>query len=122
LSSNEFKEDNRSGRKFFTRDRVLTFYRLALLILQKSVKSTQLILNEFTSFFDLKPVSNSAFTQARCHLLHTAFIELNKKAIVAVLYGNEEYKKYKGKFRLTAIDGSKIILPNEKDIIREFGQ
>ncbi|MBF0204837.1 MAG: IS4 family transposase [Desulfamplus sp.] len=121
MSSKEFKEDHRSGKKFFKRDRVLTFYRLTLLILQKSVKSTQLILNEFTSLFDIKPVTNSAFTQAGCHLLHTAFIELNKKAIVDVLYGEEGYKKYKDKYRLVSIDGSKVILPYEKDIIREFG-
>ena len=48
------------------------------------MKSIQLILNEFTSIFDLETVSNSAFTQARANLNYTAFIELNQKAVCNV--------------------------------------
>lgn len=121
LNDDEFKSRHRKESKFFTRNRVLTFSIVAMLILQKSMKSIQLILNEFTSFFDLAPVTSSAYTQARSHLSHTAFIELNQKAIVNVVYEGEVYKRYKGKFRLLGIDGSKVILPNEEDIRKEFG-
>ena len=69
------------------------------------MKSIQLILNEFTSIFDLETVSNSAFTQARANLNYTAFIELNQKAVVDVMYSDDLIKLYKG-MRVMGIDGS----------------
>jgi len=94
-----------------------------LLILQKSVKSLQLILNEFTLSlgFDGLTITNSAYTQARANLRHTAFIELNQKAVVEVMYQDDNIKRYKG-MRVLGIDGSKVILPNTEDIKKEFGQ
>ncbi len=90
-----------------------------VLILKKSLKSLQLILNEFSlAFDDFNTVSNSAFTQARANLRHTAFIELNKKAVVDVMYSDNNIKLYKG-MRVLAIDGSKILLPDTPDIIFE---
>lgn len=85
------------------------------------MKSIQLILNEFTSIFDLETVSNSAFTQARANLNYTAFIELNEKAVVDVMYSDDNIKLYKG-MRVMGIDGSKILLPDTTDITNEFGQ
>ena len=91
------------------------------LILKKGMKSLQLMLNELMSVLETGTVSASAFSQARSHLCHTAFIELNQKAIVEVMYKNEDYEQFKN-FRLLAIDGSKILLPNSKDTITAFGQ
>ena len=85
------------------------------------MKSIQLILNEFTSIFDLETISNSAFTQARANLKYTAFIELNQKAVVDVMYSDDNIKLYKG-MRVLGIDGSKILLPDTTDITNEFGQ
>jgi hypothetical protein len=92
-----------------------------MLILRKSVKSAQLVLNELTIELNIESISNSAFTKARAKLKHTAFIELNEKAIVGVCYGDGNFKRYKG-FRVLGIDSSKIILPDTKDVINEFGQ
>ncbi len=69
---------------------------------------------------DLDPATNSAFTQARRHLKHTAFIELNQRAIVAEYYQDGTYQRYQG-FRLLAIDGSKIRLPESRDVSDTFG-
>ena len=96
-----------------------------MLILQKSLKSIQIVLNEFFEKISSKmkkfiTVSASAFTKARSKLLHTAFIELNEKCIVASMYEDGDYKTFKG-FRLLAIDSSTIILPDEEDIRNEFG-
>jgi len=121
LNNDEFKCRHRKESRFFTRKRVITFGIAAILILQKGMKSIRLILNESAAFFDLKPVTCSAFTQARSHLSYTAFIGLNQRAVVNVVYEDEDYKRYKGKFRLLSIDGSKVILPNEEDIRKEFG-
>jgi hypothetical protein len=54
------------------------------------------------------------------HLKATAFVMLNKKAVLDVLYGDDNYEKAWG-FRLLAIDGSKIHLPNTTEIIQELG-
>jgi hypothetical protein len=53
-------------------------------------------------------------------LKHTAFIELNRKAIVGVLYQDDDYLKFWGK-RILAIDGSKIRLPNTQEVCDAFG-
>ena len=66
-------------------------------------------------------ITNSAFTQARKKLKYTAFIEMNQKCIVDVVYSDNEYKTYKG-MRVVAVDGSKVMLPEEDDIIAEFGE
>lgn len=106
--------------KYFSRARVLTFPIVMMILIQKSAKSMQLVLNEFLGKMKVPPVTSSAFTQARAHLKHEAFIELNQEAIVKVFYSDDEYKRYKG-YRVLGVDGSKIYLPREKDIIAEFG-
>ncbi|MBF0227613.1 MAG: IS4 family transposase [Desulfobacterales bacterium] len=121
FNDEKFQCRNKSEPKFFTRKRILTFTVIMIIILQKSVKSIQLVLNEVLGYLNVPSVTNSAFTQARRHLKHTAFIELNQKAIVEVMYQDNEYNRYKNIFRVLGIDGSKIILPNEKNIRDEFG-
>jgi hypothetical protein len=57
----------------------------------------------------------------RANLSHTAFIELNQKAVVDVMYSDDNIKLYKG-MRVMGIDGSKILLPDSTEITEEFGQ
>jgi hypothetical protein len=90
-------------------------------MLQNGMKSIQLLLNEFILKFELENVSNSAYTQARANLKYTAFIELNQKAVVNVMYRDDDIKLYKD-MRVLAIDGSKILLPESDEITQEFGQ
>jgi hypothetical protein len=65
-------------------------------------------------------ITKSAFFQARKQLSHTAFIALNHQLVDSVYQGNWKPKTWKG-FRLCAIDGTSIRLPNEPDIIEHFG-
>lgn len=121
MSSEDFKDIHRTSSTSFTRKRKLYFTSVLIIILQKSVKSIQLLLNELVLSFDtIKSITNSAFTQARSHLKHTAFIELNQKAIVEIMYCDDDYEKYKG-LRILAVDGSKLVLPNTPDLRKEFG-
>lgn len=71
--------------------------------------------NEFTSH----AVSKAAFSKARKNLSHSAFIDLNHQ-LIDRFYSNSVIKKWQG-FRLCAIDGSQFRLPNEPDIVQEFG-
>ena len=122
IQDEEFKSRHRKSRTAFTRTRKLCFSFLIIVILRKSVKSSQLILNELTVSHggDDDTVSSSAFTQARACLHHTAFIELCRKAVADVMYSDNNIKLYKG-MRVLGIDGSKILLPDTPDIIKEFG-
>ena len=65
-------------------------------------------------------VSNSAFSQARQKLSHTAFIELHRTAVVENYYADDQYQTWQG-FRLLGVDGSKIRLPDTPEIRKEFG-
>lgn len=121
LIENEgFKNRNRKAETMFTRVRCLPFALVLIMILRKSTKSLQCIVNETTSSLGMDEISASAYSQARYKLKHTAFIELNQKAIVAVVYQDEDFKKFWGK-RILAIDGSKIRLPNTPEIFATFG-
>ena len=78
------------------------------------------MVNEAMNWLDNDPVTASAFSQARYKFKHTAFIELNQKAMVDTMYKDDDYKKFLG-FRILAVDGSKIRLPDNDDIREEFG-
>ena len=65
-------------------------------------------------------VTKSAFFQARKQLSPTAFIELNRQLINTIYHTPQHYQTWKG-FRLCAIDGTTIRLPDEADITQYFG-
>ena len=118
--SARFKDRHRQAERYFSRERVLTWPVMIMILLQKSAKSMQLVLNELVRKLRLPRVTSSAFSQARQHLKHTAFIELNQEAIVRVMYGDGDYARYQG-FRLLGIDGSTIYLPRSAEIVAAFG-
>ncbi len=119
IESEWFKEQHRKTKVAFSRMRKLSFPMLMVFIIQKSVKSLQLRLNEWFEKFGGNTVSNSAFTQARANLKHTAFIALNDSNI-EMYYGDGLYERYNG-FRVLAIDGSKVRLPKGAEIKERFG-
>lgn len=116
----EFKRLYRMTEQAFTRDRCLTFALVMVVILRKSVKSLQLVMNEVMAQLEMPPVSASAFSQARYKLKHEAFIALNQKAVVDTMYGDGDYRTFWG-FRVLAIDGSKIVLPDTEEVREAFG-
>jgi hypothetical protein len=112
------------NKKDFTRERKLPFSKVLLTIVRKSVKSIQNVLNETQKHLsnlldeDLETISKSAYSQARDKLNYKAFEELANDAS-DMFYKDDEYKTFKG-FRLLAIDGSMVTLPNNEDIKKEF--
>ena len=66
---------HREDEKHFIRSRKLNFALILLIILQKSMKSIQNLLNSWYETLGSQTVTASAFTQARRHLKPTAFIE-----------------------------------------------
>lgn len=120
-----FCQDHRASDKCFTRHRRLTFMNVLLLLLQKTVRSIQLHLNDFFQTLDPNSLSvtPSSWCEARLKFRHTAFIELNQRAIIEVVYGgksNFAVRRWNG-YRVLAIDSSLIRLPNQKELGEKFG-
>jgi hypothetical protein len=120
LEESNFIDRNKISATAFTRVRKLSFIVMFILILRKSVKSLQLILNEFVIDTNKDySITAGAFTKARKKLKHTAFTELNDD-IINIFYKDQNIKRFFG-FRILAFDGSKITLPENSEIKEEFG-
>jgi hypothetical protein len=119
INAVEFKIKHRIKPNYFTREVKLTFAIMMGLMIKKSSKSSQNSLNDITLDGDIDyTVTSSAYTQARAKLNYTAFIQMKDKS-VEMFYEDGEYNRYKN-FRLLAVDGSIVILPNSDDIKKEF--
>ena len=120
LTDEGFKGRHRVYDQAFTRVRCLPLAVVLVLILRKSVKSLQNVVNEAMAWLTAEPVTASAFSQARYKVKHTAFIELNQKAVVESRYRDADFRTFWG-FRVLAIDGSKVLLPDTEDVRAAFG-
>jgi hypothetical protein len=125
LGSASFCDRHKRRPQDFTRERHFCFMRTVVFLLQKTIRSVQLHLNEFFERLgeDLQPVTASAWSQARLKLCHTAFIELNHQAILEPVYAAGSdwgVKRWRG-HRLIGIDSSLIHLPNTEAMGQEFG-
>jgi len=111
----------------FTRECVLTFPVLMLLLLQKSLKSLQARVHEFMSELaegsGAPQLSGGALTHARAKLRASAFVELNASAVLATVYGSghaELVQRWLG-HRLLSVDSSLMRLPGSVAIGEVFG-
>lgn len=120
LTDEGFKRRHRMSDPAFTRVRCLPLAVVLVLILRKSVKSLQNVVNEAMAWLTADPVTASAFSQARYKVKHTAFIELNQKAVVESRYRDGDFQTFWG-FRILAVDGSKVRLPNTEEVRAVFG-
>ncbi len=120
LTDEGFKGRHRAHDQVFTRVRCLPLAVVLVLILRKSVKSLQNVVNEAMAWLTADPVTASAFSQARYKLKHTAFIELNQQAVVESRYRDADFRTFWGG-RVLAIDGSKVLLPDTEDVRAAFG-
>lgn len=122
INNRKFMESNRFSDKDFTRKRKLPFVKLVLFMLNLIKQTLQKELTQFMNLFSPttdKHISKSAFCQSRLKLKPKAFVELNN-LLVHEFYTDNIINTWKG-FRLLAIDGSKLVLPNSDDIINTFG-
>jgi hypothetical protein len=117
--SDKFLRRHRKNDRSFTRQRKLPFDVVLKLLLRKSVKSLQLVLNEWCRDLD-ESITASALSQARQKFAHTAFIELLEECVVKPMYSEGKARRFK-EHRLLAIDGSTLRLPTSKELIETFG-
>jgi hypothetical protein len=124
LYMSEFIERHKIYETDFTRNRKLPFHLLICFIVNSVKGSYQAELDRFfqavtRSSFAKRVVSKAAFAKARMKLKYEAFIELNR-ILVAEFSSTFQLYTWHG-FRLLAIDGTTLTLPNILSIIEHFG-
>ena len=123
-----FLDRHRYDPKAFTRKRVLTFDVVMLLILQKTVKSLQLHLNEFLDQWSENGLEHAAtscaFTRARAKLCFQAYVELNQEVLLPTVYRAENagvLRLWRG-LRMLGVDSSLLRLPLTRELSTVFGR
>ena len=114
-------EKYKTRKEAFTRKRKLGFEEIFLGILGSLKKSLTLELEQFVKKLNKEVIeySKQAYSKARQNLSPKAFRKLNE-TIKEELYKEEDIKKYKG-YRVLAIDGSTVELPNTKELKEIYG-
>lgn len=122
IFSDEFLKSSRVSSNNFIRKRKMPFVSIVLFMLNLVKQTLQKELTNFMNLINFKRgelISKSAFSQSRLNLKPSAFKKLNQ-VLVNTFYDDKSFKKWNG-FRLMAIDGSTLQLPNSNDIISKFG-
>jgi len=128
ISAADFCARHRRCTGDFTRERILNFTVVMLLLLQKTTRSVQRHLHSCFHQLGLPPdgrgVTPGAWTQARAKLSHTAFIELNQEVLLPCFYAPEQaaHRRLWRGHRLLGCDGSLLRLPSHPGVFAEFGQ
>ena len=126
LCDQKFIARHRCSAADFTRKRSLPFDLVMIFILQKTTKSIQRHLHQFWQELSLniaEVVTPGALTQARAKLKHSAFIELNREAILPLVYAPAQadtLQRWRG-HRLLGLDSSLVRLPRSQTTEKEFG-
>jgi hypothetical protein len=123
MHTEEFKNQSRVSAKDFTRKRKVGFLDLVCMLLRTIRRTTQLELDEFREFFMQESIGTTytkqSFSEARQKLLPEAFLLLNE-ALIQAYYAEPNFLTYKG-FRLLAVDGSVLEIPNTKENRETYG-
>jgi len=121
INSIDFMKRSRNSDKDFTRNRKLPFSSLILFMINLIKQTLQKELTNFISLISSSKenITKSAFSQSRKKLKAEAFIDLSD-TLVESYYKDDDYKKWNG-FRLLAIDGTCLTLPQSNEIIKDFG-
>jgi len=72
------------------------------------------------SEFNIRAATKGSFTKARAKLKCEAFIELNDN-VNQTFYNEAPYLVW-NQMRLLSVDGTRLVLPNHKSIVEEFGE
>lgn len=128
LKDPAFWERHKCHPTDFTRERIFTFERVCLIILQKSTKSIERHLSEFFHriFLLLRvrelAATAGAWTQARAKLKASAFEELNHQVLLPLAYSKERlpHLRFWHDMRLLGMDGSGVNIPVSPGIEEHF--
>ena len=110
--------------QYFTRKRKMSFHRILQFLLRGSKCATQAALNEFFLHMgDAIHMTQQALSKARSHFDHSPFQEAFHATVNAeYCLEKDSLLKRKCGYKLIAIDGSIIALPNLPKLKKIFGE
>lgn len=114
-----FKEAARKKPTDFTRNRKMSFENVILFMLLSFKSSKKSALRGFFTVLN-KPISmqQQSFSEARTKVKVAAIIQLFKHTLIVM---RENYRNTWHGYRLLAVDGREIVLPDEKKLLKQFG-
>lgn len=119
ILSDSFKERHKKSEKWFTRNKVFSFYITFALTLNLLRKTLQIELYNFLQPHDLSLATKQAFCRARQKISLAAYIEINQ-ILIKEFYKTHSVNLF-WSFRLLLIDGSNLLLPDTFFIREKFG-
>lgn len=121
INSASFLNSSRTSERYFTRNRKLNFKNIMLFIIRGITKNIQSELRDFMikALKQDESCSKQAFSKARQHIKYEAFRELVDYS-VDLFYAEAKYTKFHN-YRILAVDGSKLNLPDSHELRSEFG-
>jgi len=126
LEDPEFIARHRECERDFTRKRSLPFSRLVAFLTNLVKGSMQDELDQFFGAIERAPAAlrgagKAALTQARRKLKASAFVELSKAALKTFYAGGATVRRLH-RYRLVAIDGTRLRLPAWAEVAGHFGE
>lgn len=116
-----FQSTHRAHKNCFRRERKLPFPVVFSMIL-KLVKKSLSIECELMETSESKiPPSKQAFSKARYKIRHTGFIELLQDSLKGTYTNDPLYGTWRG-YRVIAVDGSSLRLPDSRELVKKFGR
>ena len=117
LRSAEFLDCARTESRYFTRNRCMSLEDCVLFLLTKSNRSLQIGLNDFLQ--NRKICSKQAFSQKRRHIRQHAIWQL-AELVRDTFYNHADFFTWNG-YRLLAVDGTRMNLPDSPKLMSRFG-
>lgn len=121
LKTLSFQNKHKLRSSDFTRNRKLTFQAVVGIILRMIKKSLQITCNWFGDLIESEAPSKQAFSQARQKISPECFQELHANGLNTNYTLNPKEGLWRG-FRIIAVDGSTIRLPESEELAQEFGR
>ena len=123
IADRDFQKTYRQKPTDFVRDRVLSFSKVVVGLIHLMNRSIAVELAKLLGHLHgmAAPLcSKQAFSQQRQKLKPEAFVALNEQ-LIAAFYADGNFEKFHG-FRLLAMDGSTLELPESAEVVQHYGR
>ena len=123
ITDPDFQKSYRQKPADFIRNRILSFPKVVIgliNLMNRSIAIEVAKLLEHLHGMAAPFCSKQAFSKQRQKLKPEAFVALNQQ-LINQFYGDENFSRFYG-FRLLAMDGSTLELPESLEIVRQYGR
>jgi hypothetical protein len=123
IADRDFQKAYRQKPTDFVRDRVLSFSKVVVGLINLMNRSIAVELAKLLQHLHgmAAPLcSKQAFSQQRQKLKPEAFVALNQQ-LITQFYADGNFEKFHG-FRLLAMDGSTLELPESQEVVEYYGR